>query len=390
MGKKMKIIIAADSFKGSATSDEVSDSIEKGIRKFSEIETEIKKIPIADGGEGTVDSVVKATDGIFEYMEVKGPLGKVVKAKFGFIHNDTAILEMAEASGINLISEEEKDPFRTNTYGVGEILKYILDKGIRKIFIGIGGSATNDGGAGMLHSLGVRFYDSGNNEIGYCPEELKELSKVDITGLDKRIFESEIIVLSDVSNPLCGENGASYIYGPQKGASPEDIKVLDKILENYGNIVDRELKDSFMQKPGTGAAGGLGYALLSICRAEFRVGIDEIVKLIGLEEEIKNSDLIITGEGRIDNQSVNGKAPIGIAKIAKKYNLPVIAIVGSSALQLDDIYQNGIDLVLDVINEPMKLERAMSEVDKLLEFAGEKAIRAYFLGRKYGKNNKAV
>lgn len=390
MGKKMKIIIAADSFKGSATSDKVSGSIEKGIRKFSEIETEIKKIPIADGGEGTVDAVVKATDGVFEYMEVKGPLGKTVKAKFGFIHNDTAILEMAEASGINLISEEEKNPFKTNTYGVGEILKYILDKGIRKIFIGIGGSATNDGGAGMLHSLGVRFYDDRNNEIGYYPEELKKLSKVDISGLDKRIFESEIIVLSDVSNPLCGENGASYIYGPQKGASPEDIEVLDKILENYGNIVDRELKDSFMKKPGTGAAGGLGYALLSICRAEFRVGIDEIVKLIGLEEEIRNSDLIITGEGRIDNQSVNGKAPIGIARIAKKYGLPVIAIVGSSALQLDDIYQNGIDLVLDVINEPMKLEKAMSEVDKLLEFAGEKAIRAYFLGRKYGKNNKAV
>ena len=381
MGNKLKIVVAVDSFKGSAPSDEVAESIEKGIKRFSKIETEIKKVPIADGGEGTVDAVVKATGGTLEYLNVKGPLGKTVKAKFGFIYNDTAILEMAEAAGINLVSKEEKNPFKTNTYGVGEIIKYVLDKGVRKIYIGIGGSATNDGGAGMLHSLGVRFYDENKNEIGYYPEELKKLSKVDITNLDKRILESEIIVLSDVSNTLCGENGASYIYGPQKGATSEDVKVLDEILGNYGKVIDKELGVSYQEKPGTGAAGGLGYALLSICQAKFKVGIDEIIKLIGLEKEIEKADLIITGEGRIDNQSVNGKAPIGIAKIAKKYNLPVIAIVGSSALELNEIYENGIDLVLDIINEPMKLEKAMVDVKKLLEFAGEKAIRAYILGK---------
>ncbi len=379
MGNRMKITIAVDSFKGSASSDEAAECIEKGIRKFSKINPEIVKIPIADGGEGTVDAVVKATNGVLEYLEVPGPLGEPVNAKFGFIHDNTAILEMAEASGINLITAAKKNPFKTNTYGVGEILKHILDKGIRKIFIGVGGSATNDGGAGMLHSLGVRFYDKEGKVLGYCPEELKRLSKIDISGLDKRILESKITVLSDVSNPLCGEKGASHVYGPQKGAGPEDVKILDKILKNYGEIIDKELGNSFMEKPGTGAAGGLGYALLSICRAEFSVGINEIVKLIGLEKEIKESDLVITGEGRIDNQSVHGKAPIGIAKIAKKYNLPVIAIVGSSALELEDIYENGIDLVMDIINEPMELEKAMNNVKKLLEFAGNKAIRAYSL-----------
>ena len=387
MEDKMKIVIAVDSFKGSATSDEAAESIENGIKKFSELSTEIIKVPIADGGEGTVEAVVKATDGTLEYLEVKGPLGKTVKAKFGFIHNDTAILEMAEASGINLVTEEEKDPFRTNTYGVGEILKYILDKGIRKIYIGIGGSATNDGGAGMLASLGVKFYDKNKKELTYCPEDLKNIDSVDLSDLDKRILETEIIVLSDVSNTLCGKKGASYIYGPQKGAAESDLPVLDGILKKYAQVMDKELGTEYINEAGTGAAGGLGYALLSVCKAQFKVGIDEIINLVGLESEIKNADLVITGEGRIDNQSVNGKAPIGIAKIAKKYNLPVIAIVGSSALELDEIYENGVDLVLDIVNEPMNLDKAMNNVRKLMEFAGEKAIRAYSLGRKYGKRN---
>lgn len=290
-------------------------------------------------------------------------------------------MEMAESSGINLVPRENLNPYKATTYGVGQILKQILDMGIKEIYIGIGGSATNDGGAGMLAALGAKFYDSQNNEIGYTPIELSRLSRIDLTNFDSRVTKTKITILSDVRNILCGENGASYIYGPQKGASKEDIVNLDCILNNYGNIIDEYLGEKNSIKPGSGAAGGLGYALLSVCKAEFNEGIIKIMELIELEENLKDADLVITGEGRIDNQSVNGKAPVGIALTAKKYNIPVIAIVGSSDKNLTDIYKNGIDLVLDIINEPMSLDKAIKNVKELLEFTGEKAIRAFYLGR---------
>lgn len=377
--KEIKVIIAVDSFKGSASSREVAESIEKGIKKLGRNNIIIKKVSIADGGEGTVEAIIEAVNGEYKFLEVPGPLGDKVKARFGVIRGNTAVLEMAESSGLNLVKRENLNPYKANTYGVGEMLKAILDMGIRDIYIGLGGSATNDGGAGMLTSLGVKFYSIKGERIGYTPEELKNIAKIDISGLDSRISEANITVLSDVCNSLCGTNGASYIYGPQKGATSEDVKILDKILENYGNIIDNAVGKNFSEEPGSGAAGGLGYALLSICGAEFKEGIVKIMELIELENLIKDADLVITGEGRIDNQSVNGKAPVGIAKTAKKYNIPVIAVVGSSARNLDDIYANGIDLVMDIINEPMNLERAIHDVKELLEFAGEKAMRAFFL-----------
>lgn len=377
----LKVIIAVDSFKGSATSKEVEDYIESGILKYKKDNISIKKIPIADGGEGTVEAIVEATSGEYKYLEVKGPLGDTVKAKFGIIKNNIAVIEMAESSGINLVPRENLNPYKATTYGVGQILKQILDMGIKEIYIGIGGSATNDGGAGMLAALGAKFYDSQNNEIGYTPIELSRLSRIDLTNFDSRVTKTKITILSDVRNILCGENGASYIYGPQKGASKEDIVNLDCILNNYGNIIDEYLGEKNSIKPGSGAAGGLGYALLSVCKAEFNEGIIKIMELIELEENLKDADLVITGEGRIDNQSVNGKAPVGIALTAKKYNIPVIAIVGSSDKNLTDIYKNGIDLVLDIINEPMSLDKAIKNVKELLEFTGEKAIRAFYLGR---------
>ena len=380
--KNKKIVIAVDSFKGSATSKEVSEYIENGINNVCK-DFLIKKVAIADGGEGTVEAIVDSTSGKYIFEEVHGPLGAMVKARYGIINENIAVMEMAEASGINLVKREELNPFKASTYGVGEVLKSILDKGIREIYIGVGGSATNDGGAGMLASLGAEFYDCDGNKIGYTPIELKKLAKVDLSNFDNRIFESKIIVLSDVRNILCGENGASYIFGPQKGASPEDVKELDSILRNYGNIVDELSGGNYSSKPGSGAAGGLGYALLSVCQAEFKEGIVEIMNLIGLEETLKDADLVITGEGRIDNQSVCGKAPVGIAKMAKKYNIPVIAVVGSSARNLEEIYKNGIDLVLDIINEPMDLDKAIKDVKELLEFTGEKAIRAFLIGNKF-------
>lgn len=377
--EELKIVIAVDSFKGSASSKEVNQYIEKGILNYRNENISIKKVAIADGGEGTVEAIVDAVNGEYHFLEVQGPLGNFVKAKFGIIKNNIAVAEMAESSGINLVKKEELNPYKASTYGVGQVLKNILDKGIRDIYIGLGGSATNDGGAGMLAALGAQFLDSNGNEIGYTPCEIKNISKIDLTNFDKRILEANITVLSDVRNPLCGETGASHIFGPQKGASPEDVLELDKILRRYGDVIDEFTEKKYSLEAGSGAAGGLGYALLSICKAEFKEGIFKIMDLINLEEIVKTADLVITGEGRIDNQSVFGKAPVGIAKIAKKYNIPVIAVVGSSARDLREIYKNGIDLVLDIINEPMPLETAMKDVKFLLEFTGEKAIRAFSL-----------
>lgn len=380
--KNMKIVVAVDSFKGSATSKEVSEYIEKGIRHVCQ-DACIKKVAIADGGEGTVEAIVESASGKYMFEKVQGPLGAEVNARYGILNEKIAVLEMAEASGINLVRREELNPFAASTYGVGQVLKSVLDKGIREIYIGVGGSATNDGGAGMLASLGAKFYDAEENEIGYTPKELKKLKRIDLSDFDKRVSEAKITVLSDVRNTLCGENGASYIFGPQKGASLEDVKELDSILKNYGDIIDEVSGNNYSSQPGSGAAGGLGYALLSVCRAEFKEGIVKIMDLINLEETLKDADLVITGEGRIDNQSVCGKAPVGIAKLAKKYNIPVIAVVGSSARNLEEIYKNGIDLVLDIINEPMSLDKAIEDVGELLEFTGEKAMRAFLIGNRF-------
>lgn len=380
--KKLKVVIAVDSFKGSATSKEVSNYIEKGILNYKK-DIEIKKVSIADGGEGTVEAIVDATNGKYHQLEVTGPLGDRVIAKFGIIDEQIAIMEMAESSGINLVARKDLNPYQASTFGVGQVIKQILDMGIKNIYIGIGGSATNDGGAGMLAALGAKFLNKAGQEIGYIPSELKALAKIDLTNFDTRVMDTKITVLSDVRNPLCGENGASFIYGPQKGASEKDVIILDNILENYGKIIDEYIGEKISIRPGSGAAGGLGYALLGICKAEFNEGIVKIMELIHLENILKDADLVITGEGRIDNQSVNGKAPVGIALTAKKYGIPVIAIVGSSANNLDEIYKNGIDLVLDIINEPMSLEKAITNVGSLLEFTGEKAIRAFLLNTRY-------
>ncbi|MGF6906684.1 glycerate kinase [Fusobacterium sp. PH5-44] len=377
--KNLKVVIAVDSFKGSATSKEVAASIEKGILNYSKNIT-VKKVSIADGGEGTIDAIVDILKGNYEFVSVTGPFGEKVESKIGIIKDNVAVLEMAESSGLNLIDVGDLNPYKTTTYGVGEVLKYVLDRGIREIYIGIGGSATNDGGAGMLSALGVKFFDEHNKEIGTTPEQLKKVKRIDISSLDKRILEAEINILSDVDNPLCGINGASYIYGPQKGASKTDIIELDDIMKNYGRIIDNITGNEYSIQPGSGAAGGLGFALLSVCKGKFAKGIEKVMELIEFDSIVKDSDLVITGEGRLDNQSVNGKAPIGIAKAAKKYNIPVVAVVGSSTIDLSEIYNHGIDLVMDIINEPMNLDRAIKEVHTLLEFTGEKVIRAFSLG----------
>jgi glycerate 2-kinase len=380
----LKIVIASDSFKGSASTFEISESIEKGIRRI-EPDAMVTKLPLADGGEGTVDALITALKGQYIERIVTGPLGKKVKAKFGMINKEVAVIEMAEASGITLIQSEEKNPFKTTTYGTGELIKAALDYGVKEIFVGIGGSATNDAGVGMAQALGVSFKDRSNEEVGYGAESLAKIERIDVSNIDQRLKNTQLTILSDVTNPLCGENGASYVYGPQKGASIEDVVQLDGILKRFGKLLEAQLRINVIDKKGAGAAGGLGAGLMAFCQATLHSGTERVLEMMNLEEQVKDADLVITGEGMMDFQSVQGKAPLGVAKMAKKYGLPVIAIVGSEGPNVNEVYHHGIDLVIDIINKPMSIEEAMKNVGELTENAAEKAMRAFRLNQKLSK-----
>lgn len=369
-----KIVIAADSFKGSASTIEVENYIEQGIRHIDK-QVEIVKIPIADGGEGTVDSLVLAFHGEYKYVDVIGPSGNEIRAKYGMLDAQTAIIEMAEASGLHLVSE--LNPFKTTTYGTGQLIKAALDQGAKTIYVGLGGSATNDGGVGMAQALGASFRDKDGKEIGYGADGIKNLETIDVSNLDRRLQNVEIIGLSDVTNPLCGKNGASHVYGPQKGATEKDVEVLDRILAHYGNLIKEQVGIDIIYKAGAGAAGGLGAGLMTFCNAHLEPGITKILDILNIESHLKEADLVITGEGKIDSQSLNGKAPVGVAKLAKKYHVPVIAIVGSADYDIQEVYNHGIDLVIDTIIKPMSLDEAISNVGKLLMIAAESAYRAF-------------
>jgi len=373
-----KIVIAADSFKGSASTIEVENYIEQGIRNIDK-QVEIVKIPIADGGEGTVDSLVLGCTGEYKYVDVIGPSGNEIRAKYGMLDEQTAIIEMAEASGLHLVSE--LNPFKTTTFGTGQLIKAALDQGAKTIYVGLGGSATNDGGVGMAQALGASFKDKNGNEVGYGADGIKNIATIDVTNLDSRLKNVQIIGLSDVTNPLCGKNGASHVYGPQKGATEEDVEVLDLILARYGNLIKEQVGIDIIHKAGAGAAGGLGAGLMTFCNAHLEPGITKILDILNIESHLKEADLVITGEGKIDSQSLNGKAPIGVAKLAKKYHVPVIAIVGSADYDLPEVYQHGIDLVIDTVIKPMPLTEAIKNVKPLLEIAGQSAYRAICLSR---------
>jgi glycerate kinase len=297
------------------------------------------------------------------------------------LNGGIAIIEMAQSSGLHLVDDTTRNPFETTTYGTGELIKSALDEGAKRIYVGLGGSATNDGGVGMVQALGGSFKDCHGVEVGFGANGVKKIETIDLTQLDQRLADVQIIGLSDVTNPLCGEKGASYVYGPQKGASPEDVRVLDEILCEYGEKIKAQLGIDIADEAGAGAAGGLGAGLLAFCDAKLDRGINKILEILDLENQLQNADLVITGEGRMDNQSLNGKAPIGVAMVAKKFGIPVVAIVGSADYDLHDVYKNGIDLVLDTVIKPMPLSEAISNVEKLITIAGETAYRAFCLNR---------
>lgn len=372
-----KIVIASDSYKGSASSLDVGTFISESIKEeYSEYSTEV--FAVADGGEGTVKSLLAVLDGEIITLNVKGPLGESVQAEYGLINEGrTAIIEMAEASGLTLIDESERDVMHSSTFGTGELILDALNREVDNIYIGIGGSATNDGGIGVASALGVKFLDENDEELEPIAVNLSKIHAIDTSNRTIAIDETEIIILSDVTNPLCGENGAAAVYGPQKGASEEEINELDAGLEHYAKIINDNLKIDVLNLEGGGAAGGLGVGLIVFAKAELRLGIETILELIQIEESISNADLVITGEGSIDGQSVYGKTPTGIAKLAKKYGLPVVAIVGGSDLDLTNIYESGIDGVFDIVYKPMSIEESISNTEELIKAMTKNVIHFY-------------
>jgi glycerate kinase len=378
----MKIVIAPDSFKGSLTALQVAEAMEVGLRRVFPDAT-IEKVPMADGGEGTVQSLVDATDGEILTAQVMDPLGNRIDAQYGVLGDGiTAVIEMAEASGLTLVPPDKRDPRVTTTYGTGELIRAALAHGCRKLIIGIGGSATNDGGAGMAQALGAKLLTASGEQIEQGGGSLATLNSIDLSELDSRIAETETIVACDVNNPLTGKQGASHVYGPQKGATPEMIRVLDANLVHFDKIVQRDLSKSVGNVPGAGAAGGLGAGLMAFLDASLKSGIEIVTEATQLSKRFAGADLVITGEGQINFQTVFGKTPVGVAQVAKTHNIPVIAIAGSIADDSDGVYDAGIDAMIDIVPEPMPLETAIENATALTEIAAERAGRLVAAGIK--------
>ena len=382
----MKIVIAPDSFKGSLTALQAAEAMEAGLRRvFPDVA--IEKVPMADGGEGTVQSLVDATDGEILTAQVLDPLGNSIEAEYGVLGDGvTAVIEMAAASGLTLVPPDKRDPRVTTTYGTGELIRAALAQGCRKLIIGIGGSATNDGGAGMAQALGAKLLTASGEQIEPGGGSLAALSSIDLSELHPRITETETVVACDVNNPLTGRQGASHVYGPQKGATPEMIEVLDANLAHFGKIVERDLNKSVGKVPGAGAAGGLGAGLMAFLDASLKSGIDIVIEATQLSKQFAGADLVLTGEGQINFQTVFGKTPVGVAKVAKIHRIPVIAIAGSIADNSDGVYDAGIDAMIDIVPEPMPLETAIENATTLIEIAAERAGRMVATGMKIKRN----
>ncbi|PXV91622.1 glycerate kinase [Lachnotalea glycerini] len=375
----MKLLIASDSYKGSLSTLQVAASIKEGILKvFSD--AQIDFIPIADGGEGTVEVLITSLGGQYYFKQVMGPNGNTVEAKYGILENNTAVIEMAAASGLTLVQETEKDIMNATSYGTGQLIQAVLDQGCRKIYLGIGGSATNDGGVGIAKALGVRFLDRYGEEIGLGAGTLKDLNDIDMSGIDKRIFETEICVMCDVTNPLIGPNGAANVYGPQKGATLEQIARLDENLLHLSILIQKNLHKELAWIPGAGAAGGAGMGLMAFLNAEIVHGIEAVMDVSEIDKRIKWSDMVITGEGKIDSQSVCGKVIDGLANRAKKYKKPVIAIAGSIGTDISMVYEKGIDTIEAAVCRPMELSLAMEHASDYVSDAAERVMRSVRIG----------
>jgi len=377
----MKIVIAPDSFKESLSALEVAEAVERGFRMVFP-EAEYVKVPMADGGEGTVQSLVDATGGRIVEVEVTGPLGEPVLAFFGLLGDGkTAVIEMAAASGLHLVPRDRRNPLVTTTRGTGELIRAALDAGANHLIIGLGGSATNDGGAGMVQALGGRLLDRDGRDIGLGGGALADLQAIDLSELDPRLKSVRIDVACDVDNPLTGAKGASAIFGPQKGATPDMVAILDRNLAHYADMIRRELGKQVGDIPGAGAAGGLGAGLLAFLPAELKRGVDIVIETVQLAERVKGADLVITGEGRIDGQTVFGKTPIGVAKTAKRFGVPVIGIAGSLGDDSMAVLDHGIDALFTIVPGVVPLEQALEQAERYVTQTARHIASVYRLGQ---------
>ena len=360
------------------TAIEAALSIEKGIKSaFPNAQT--LRIPLGDGGEGTLENLVAATNGFKVPIVVTGPLGNPIEATYGVLGDrETCIIEMASASGLNLITLAEQNPMKTTTYGTGELIKKALDDGYRNFILAIGGSATNDGGTGMLQALGMQLTDSDGEEIGFGGGELIQLSTISMENFDYRISESQFLIASDVDNPLTGIDGASHVFGPQKGASEEMIEELDRGLHHWANLVEQKVDIRLHELSGAGAAGGIGGAFQAFFPSSMRRGIDVAIEYVKLDEALSNADLVITGEGQVDFQTAYGKTPMGVAQMAKRLNIPTIILAGSVGDNIQALYEYGVIGAYSIINRPMNLDTAINEVKTLLANTAEQVCRTYF------------
>lgn len=373
-------VLAPDSFKESMTASEVCLAMEAGLKKVFPDANYIH-VPMADGGEGTAQSLVDATGGKMFTATVTGPEGQPVEAGYGILGDgETAVIEMASASGIQYTCRNSRNPLKTTTYGTGELIRTCLDRGIKKVILGIGGSATNDGGAGMAEALGVRFYDSAGKILPRGGQALTQIHHIDLSDLDKRLDAVEILVACDVNNPLCGPHGASVIFGPQKGATPEMVRVLDAALSHYAAVISHTLHKDVADTPGAGAAGGMGAGLLAFTHCQLRRGVDIVIEYSGLQHKLSGASYCFTGEGRIDHQTRFGKTPQGVARTAKTMQVPVIAVSGSVGDGVESLYQEGIDTIFGIIpqassieellrNGPQNMERTCENIGRLLQMA---------------------
>lgn len=358
----MKVVIAIDSLKGSLSSMEAGMAIKDGILA-AKPDAEVIVKPLADGGEGTTDALIEGMNGERIDLTVTGPLHTPVDAYYGYLKDtNTAVMEMASAAGITLVPDSEKNPLLATSYGVGEMINDAIQRGCRNFIIGIGGSVTNDGGIGMLKALGVRFLDENGEDAGEGGQTLAKVARIDVSGMNPLLKECHIQVACDVNNPLCGENGSTYVYGPQKGVTEDMKKTLDEAMAHFARVTSETLENDYMNTPGAGAAGGLGYAFLAYTGAALTPGIELILDAVGLEEELSGADVVVTGEGRLDFQTAMGKAPVGVARLAKKYNAKVIAFAGSVTKEATACNKEGIDAFFPILRGVCTLAEAMDPV----------------------------
>ena len=376
----MKIVVAPQAFKGSLSATEVGNSMIKGIENVIENSTNLL-VPVADGGDGTLETLVESSQGKINLIKVTGPLGEQQNSAWGALgRNKTAIIEMARSSGLALVPINKLNPLISTTYGLGEVILDALDQGYRDFIIGIGGSATNDAGAGMAQALGAKLLDSNGNELPFGGESLSKLNSIDVGGIDTRIKESNFAIACDVNNPLTGPEGASAIYGPQKGATPEMVNTLDQALTNFAKIVEKDLGIKINNVEGSGAAGGLGGGLIAFLNGKLRKGVDIVLDFVDIDKALTNTNLVITGEGQLDFQTIYNKAPIGVARRAKHLGIPVIAISGSLGENFSVVHEHGIDAASSIVSKPMTLAEASKNAPELISAATEQALRYMKIG----------